>query len=92
MTRSKPEEAWSQLLQVIATTDDAGLFWVADSIEDLVGQHRHAFVAVLEPELATNRRLREAFVHFVPIDPDNEPPEDRLLELRKAIEREFGVA
>jgi len=85
-----PDEAWNRLLEVTARTDDAGLYWVADIIEDLVAAHRAPFVVRLEAELAQNRRLRQAFVDFVPLVAGDEPLHDRLLVLREEIEREPG--
>ena len=91
LTLSKPEEAWSRLLRVTAATDEAGLYWIADLLEDLIFHHGRAFVAMLEPELAINGRLRQAFINVVPMAPDDQPLEDRLVDLRDAMERELGA-
>ncbi len=89
LVRDDPEQAWARLLKVVSLTDDEGLLWIADVLEDFVIEHPAAFVPKIETELRSNRRLREAFVRFVPSSPD-EDVNDRLLSLRESIEREFA--
>jgi hypothetical protein len=84
-----PDAVWSQLLEIVATTDDSGLFWVADILEDLVAHDPQVFEQRIEGELASNRRFRQAFVHFVPMGHD-EAVNDRLLTTRERIEDEIG--
>lgn len=91
LVRSDPEAAWSRLLEITAETDDAGLYWVVDLLEDLVIQHPSPYAARIEAELAVNPRLRRAFLDFVPMAKD-EALQDHLAALRSEIEREFGVA
>jgi hypothetical protein len=88
-----PEEAWREVHEIVARTDEDGLFWVADILEDLALHHPEAFVERIETELANSRRLRQAFLRFVPgLRKGHEELEDRLLTVREGIEREFGVA
>jgi hypothetical protein len=82
-----PAAAWRRLLEITATTDDAGLFWVADILEDLVVHHPSEFVPRIEAELASNRRLRQAFLDFVPLSPDEALNERLLLILRTGSRR-----
>lgn len=82
-----PESAWSRLLEIAAEVDDAGLFWVADILEDFVLHHPDRFAPLIEQELETNAELRRAFLYFVPTTSDDVIAE-HLLELRERIERE----
>jgi len=88
LARSDPDAAWARLVLIAARTDDAGLFWVADILEDLISFHGHEIYERLKGELEVNPALREAFVSVVP---DNADPdlEDRLLVLRDKIEAEL---
>lgn len=88
---SDPETAWSRLLEITAVTDDAGLFWVGDILEDFVSHYPSPYAARIEAELAVNQRMRRAFLYFAPITSD-EALEDHLASLREEIEREFGVS
>jgi hypothetical protein len=90
LVSSDPEEAWSRLLDITSITDDAGLFWVADILEDLVIEYPSQYAARIEAELEVNPRMRRAFLHFVPMSKDD-ALKDRLLARREEIEREFGV-
>ena len=81
-----PDGAWVRLLDITAATDDAGLFWVADILEDFVIHHPALFVPRIEKELETNAKLRRAFVDFTPPLGD---AHDRLLDLRERIGEEL---
>lgn len=83
-----PETAWLRLLEITAVVDDAGLYWVADILEDLVSGNPSRFAPLIETELEGNLRLRRAFVYFVPTTRD-ERYARRLLRLREQVEREF---
>ena len=89
LAQSDPDLAWSRLLTVAAETDEAGLFWVADIIEDLILYHGQDVTPRLDAELRSNAPLRRAFVSVVPDNPDPEL-EDRLLALRDEIESGSG--
>jgi hypothetical protein len=84
--RDDPLAAWVRLLHIVAITDADSDLWVADILEALVQADHPTFVPMLEGELASNRRLRDAYLHFVPSAPD-EDVNDRLLELRENLER-----
>ena len=87
---SSPDGVWARLLEITEITDDAGLFWVADILEDLVLRDPGVFIPRLESEASSNRRLRRALLDFVPPSVGEEA-QDRLLELRSVIERESAV-
>jgi hypothetical protein len=76
-----PSAAWARLLHIAAITEADSDLWIADVLEDLVRADHSTFVPLLEGELVSNGRLREAFLHFVPSSPD-EDVNGRLLELR----------
>jgi hypothetical protein len=82
-----PGGAWSRLLEITAAVDDAGLYWVADILEDLVIHDPDRFAPLIEQELETNARLRRAFVFFVPTTSDDVLAE-RLVDLRERIEQD----
>ena len=85
-----PYRCWTRILEVTARTDDAGLFWVADVLEDLVIHHPTPFAARIEAELGVNSLLRQAFIDFIPTASDAALA-DHLLEIRERIEEEFGT-
>jgi hypothetical protein len=87
LARSDLDLAWSRLLAITAEVDDAGLYWVGDIIEDLIGHHGWDVAPRLEDELETNERLRFAFLSVVPWHSDGQL-QDRLLALRERIEEE----
>ena len=89
--RSDPDGVWTRLLAVVSTTDDEGLFWVGDVIEDLIWAHGWAMVPRIEDELPKNPRLRRAFLH-VSASHSDEELEERFYLLRAKIETEFGVS
>jgi hypothetical protein len=92
LAREEPEKAWKALRRIVDETDDDGLFWVADILEDLATYHPVAFAARIEGELTASPRLRRAFLDFVPTVPLDEPEmADWLLGLRVQIEQELGV-
>lgn len=89
--RSDPAAAWDRLLEITASTDDDGLYWVADILEDFVIHHPVPYAERIEAELAVDPRMRRAFLDFVPMAHDG-ALEDHLAALREEIEREFGVS
>ena len=75
-------------MEIAAATDDAGLYWVADILEDFVIHHPARFAPLMEKELETNAKLRRAFVHFTPTA-SGDVLADHLLDLRERIGEEL---
>jgi hypothetical protein len=82
--------AWTRLLAAVATSDDAGLYWAADLVEDLFAAQGWDALGQVEAQARLNGRFRRVLVDVTPFTAD-EALDARIEALRAECVAELGL-